>query len=304
MNRGEKRDGKRNDQRSEKRNDQHGENPAATKSVLSRTVKRSTTVPDYEDAQRDSQFASTLSSGIDLLLCYHPGESVLGNGDFAQRTGLSRSTVSRLTHTLVVLGYLRQDAQRGKYRLGASVLAMGYPLLASMQIRQIARPLMKNLADHVSGAVSLGIRDRTRMVYVETARSTDSLVMTPDIGAAIPMLSTAMGCAWLCRAPPGERETVLNQLRVNDPTQYREFATHALEARRAFSQRGYCVNRGEWRGDVFGFAVPLAKPLDGALFVVNCGTSAQSGRFAEIERDIAPRLIALVRSVEVLVGLT
>jgi DNA-binding IclR family transcriptional regulator len=264
-----------------------------------------TTVPaGCRNVERDSQFASTLSSGIDLLLCYHPGEPVLGNGDFAQRTGLSRSTVSRLTHTLVVLGYLRKDAQRGKYRLGASVLAMGYPLLASMQIRQIARPLMKNLADHVSGAVSLGIRDRTRMVYVETARSTDSLVMTPDIGASIPLLSTAMGRAWLCRAPAAEREMALNQLRVNEPVHFQQFASHAYEARKAFEQRGYCVNHGEWRSDVFGFAVPLAKPLDGSLFVVNCGTSAQAGRFAEVERDIAPRLIALVRNVEVLVGLT
>lgn len=46
-------------------------------------------------AERDSQFASTLSSGIDLLLCYRAGESVLGNGDFVQRTGLSKD---RKTH--------------------------------------------------------------------------------------------------------------------------------------------------------------------------------------------------------------
>jgi DNA-binding IclR family transcriptional regulator len=256
------------------------------------------------DTQRDSQFASTLSSGIDLLLCYRAGESVLGNGDFVQRTGLSKATVSRLTHTLVVLGYLRQDAQRGRYRLGAPVLAMGYPLLASMQIRQIARPLMKNLADHVDGAVSLGIRDRTQMVYVETARSTDSLVMTPDIGALLPLLSSAMGRAWLCRAPAAEREAVLNQLQVTDPGQYRDFAASAQEARKSFEQRGYCTNRGEWRADVFGFAVPLAQPLDGTLFVFNCGAPAQAGRFAALEREIAPRLIALVRSVEVLVGLT
>jgi DNA-binding IclR family transcriptional regulator len=259
--------------------------------------------PGCPGAERDSQFASTLSSGIDLLLCYRAGESALGNGDFVQRTGLSKATVSRLTHTLAVLGYLRQDAQRGKYRLGAPVLAMGYPLLASMQIRHIARPLMKNLADHVNGAVSLGIRDRTQMVYVETARSTDSLVMTPDIGAVLPLLSTAMGRAWLCLAPAAEREAVLNQLRVADPGQYRDFAAGAQEARKSFAQRGYCANRGEWRPDVYGFAVPLAKPLDSTLFVFNCGAPAQAGRFAALERDIAPRLIALVRSVEVLVGL-
>src|SRR4051794_7933221 len=96
---------------------------------------------------KDSQFATTLARGIDLLLCYRVGESVLGNRDFVQRTGLSKTTVSRLTHTLTRLGYLRHDARLEKYRLGPAVLSMGYPLLANMQIRQIARPLMRELSE-------------------------------------------------------------------------------------------------------------------------------------------------------------
>ena len=166
------------------------------------------------DDPTDRQFARTLANGIDLLLAYRPGETLLGNRDFVQRTGLSKSTVARLTHTLSVLGYLRHEAEQGKYRLGAPVLAPGYPLLASMQIRQVARPLMKALADEVGGAVSLGIRDRTQMIYVETARSTDNLVVPPDIGAALPMLTTAIGRAWLCRVPADLRDPVLNRLRL------------------------------------------------------------------------------------------
>ena len=165
---------------------------------------------------KDSQFATTLARGIDLLLCYRVGESVLGNRDFVQRTGLSKTTVSRLTHTLTRLGYLRHDARLEKYRLGPAVLSMGYPLLANMQIRQIARPLMRELSEQTGGAVSLGIRERIHMIYVETSRSTDKLIMTPDIGAPIPILSTAMGRAWLCRAPADERMAVLNQIRVKD----------------------------------------------------------------------------------------
>src|SRR5690606_36950798 len=120
---------------------------------------------------------------------------VLGNKEFVQRTGLSKSTVARLTHTLVQLGYLRRDNASGKYRLGAAVLVMGYPLLASMQLRQIARPLMKQLAGEINGAVSLVIRDRLQMIYVETARSNEALQTRPDIGASLPMLASAAGRA-------------------------------------------------------------------------------------------------------------
>ena len=253
--------------------------------------------------EKDPQFASTLARGIALLQSYRVGESVLGNKDFAERTGLSKTAVARLTHTLVALGYLRHDAALGKYRLGASVLSMSYPLLASMQLRQIARPLMKKLANHIHGAVSLGIRDRTQMVYIETMRSTNSLVMTPDIGATIPIMTTAIGKAWLCKAPAEERETVLNRIRVADPKQFDRHYGGILQARKTFERNGYCSNRGEWRKDVYGFAAPLDKPVDSTLFVFNCGILARPGQFSEIEREVAPLLVSLVRSTEVLLGL-
>jgi len=257
----------------------------------------------YEDYEKDAQFASTLSRGIDILQSFRVGESVLGNRDFAERTGLSKATVGRLTHTLVALGYLRHDQALGKYRLGASVLSMSYPLLASMQLRQIARPLMKNLANQIQGAVSLGIRERTQMVYVETTRSTASLVRTPDIGATIPIMSTATGKAWLCKAPADEREAVLNRVRVADPDGFARDYPGVLEARKMFERHGYCVSRGEWRRDVYGFAAPLEKPVDSTLFVFNCGLLARPGQFAEIEKEVAPLLVSLVRGTEVLLGL-
>jgi len=260
--------------------------------------------PCSDTEQKDSQFATTLARGIDLLLCYRVGESVLGNRDFVQRTGLSKTTVARLTHTLTLLGYLRHDARLEKYRLGPAVLSMGYPLLANMQIRQIARPLMRKLSEQTGGAVSLGIRERIHMIYVETSRSTDKLIMTPDIGAPIPILSTAMGRAWLCRAPADERKAVLNQIRVKDPEHYRCFHLAAAQAMRAYEQRHYCANRGEWRSDVYGFAVPVSRHVDSHLFVFNCGIPSAAGSYTSIERDVAPRLVSLVRSIEVALGFT
>ncbi|GJG98322.1 IclR family transcriptional regulator [Cupriavidus pauculus] len=260
---------------------------------------------DHDDTidPSDRQFARTLANGIDILLAYRPGEALLGNRDFVQRTGLSKSTVARLTHTLAVLGYLRHEAALGKYRLGAPVLAPGYPLLASMQIRQVARPLMKALADEVGGAVSLGVRDRTQMIYVETARSTDNLVVPPDIGAAMPMLTTAMGKAWLSRVPAELRDPILNRLRLADPDAWHRAGPGLAQAREDLETAGYCSNRAEWRHDVFAFAVPLCKPVDGQWFVVNSGVRARPGTFPAAQQRVAPRLVTLARTLETLLGL-
>ena len=60
---------------------------------------------------------------------------------------LPKSTVSRLTSTLTRLGYMVQIEDSGKYRLGTATLSLGSAMLARMDVRQLARPMMQELAD-------------------------------------------------------------------------------------------------------------------------------------------------------------
>ncbi|WP_028356116.1 IclR family transcriptional regulator [Bordetella petrii] len=254
-------------------------------------------------SERDTQFASTLAHGIDILACFKADKPELANKDFAHQTGLSRSAVARLTHTLVELGFLQRDPATARYRLGASVLAMSHPLLASMQIRQVARPLMKQLADHARGAVSLVVRDRLQMVYVETARSNERLQTRPDIGAALPMLASAAGKAWLSRVPDAERVAVLNQLRVANPGEFERHVSALAGAQRDLERKGYCGNNLQWRPDAYGFAVPLYRQHESLLYVFNCGVPSCDGPYKARAADLGPRLVTLAREVERLLGM-
>ncbi len=256
-----------------------------------------------ESSERDTQFASTLAHGIDILSCFRADSPVLANKDFAQQTGLSKSAVARLTHTLLLLGFLQRDAHTTGYRLGASVLAMCHPLLASMPIRQVARPLMKQLAHHAKGAVSLVVRDRLQMTCVETARANESLQTRPDIGAAWPLLASAAGKAWLCRASEEERTSVLNQLRVADADQYARHFASLETARQEIERKGYCGNNLQWRPDAYGFAAALCRPYNSLVYVFNCGVPASDGSYRIRAADLGPRLAALAREVEVLLGM-
>jgi DNA-binding IclR family transcriptional regulator len=253
---------------------------------------------------RDRDFATTLAHGIDILACFRADRPELANKDFALQTGLSKSAVARLTHTLVELGFLQRSGPPARYRLGASVLALSYPLLASMQIRQLARPLMKQLADHACGAVSLVVRDRLQIVFVETARSNDALQTRPDIGGSLPLLASAAGKAWLCRAPDSERAAVLNQLRVADAGHYAQHFPSLETAARDLERTGYCGNNMQWRPDAFGFAAPLCRPYQSLLYVFNCGVPSGDGPYRERAADIGPRLVALARETEQLLGLS
>ena len=247
---------------------------------------------------RNPQFATTLAHGLDLLNCFKVGETILSNKDFVVRTGLSKATVSRLTYTLSMLGFLRYDSILRKYRLGSAVVSVGYPLLQGLGIRQLARALMKELADYAKGSVSLGIRDRTQMVYVETSRGHEVLAFRPDTGASLPILGSAMGRAWLCRAAPTQRAAVLEQIRCQDPAQWAAHRAGFDEVLRAYAQRGFTINRGDFQRDIHAVAVPMRETIDSEIAVFNCGVPRLRLGETTLVEEIAPRLVAMVNTVE------
>jgi DNA-binding IclR family transcriptional regulator len=189
----------------------------------------------------------------------------------------------------------------GKYQLGSAVLSIGYPLLASMSVRQIARPFMKELADYTSGSVNMGIRDRLNMVYVEACRS-GNLTTLPDIGTSIAIAQSVMGRAYLFACTAQEREGLLNQMKVKEPEMlrhYQDAITRSLEEIRA---RGFCVSLGDLRREVHAVGVPMRRSPDGEIVTFNCGVPAFLLKKGQLEQDIGPRLVAMVRNIEAAMG--
>ncbi|HXZ52107.1 MAG TPA: IclR family transcriptional regulator [Burkholderiales bacterium] len=260
------------------------------------------TTYSYEH-EGDRQFATTLARGLEVLRCFTPLEPMLGNKEISVRTGLPKPTVSRLTYTLTKLGYLRHNMRLGKYQLGSAVLSIGYPLLASMSVRQVARPFMKELADYTGGSVSMGIRDRLNMVYVESSRNGNTLTMLPDIGTAVPIAQAAIGRAFLAACTPAEREAVLNQIKVKEPELHRKFRPAIDKSLEDIRGRGFCVSIGELRREVSAVAVPMRRTVDGEIIAFNCGVPSFALKKGQLEDDIGPRLVAMVRNVEAALGI-
>jgi len=73
--------------------------------------------------QGDRKFITALARGLEVLRVFTPTEGLLGNGEIAERTGLPKPTVSRLTYTLTKLGYLSHIERLAKYQLAPAALA-------------------------------------------------------------------------------------------------------------------------------------------------------------------------------------
>ncbi len=252
-----------------------------------------------EDNDKDRQFVTALARGLEVLRCFKPSDRHLGNQDIAERTGLPKPTVSRLTYTLTRMGYLHHDEKLGKYQLGSGVLSLGYSFLTNMDVLKIARPLMQELADYSHTVVSVGTRDRLGMVYLDGRHSTAATVsLRREPGTRVPIATTAMGRALLCGLPDHEREKLMDNIRQRDPARWSKNRAGIEQALRDYQERGFCLSIGDWRSDVNAVGVPMLPIAGCRLLTFNCAAPSFVLRQHMIEDDIGPRLVNLVRSIE------
>jgi len=254
------------------------------------------------DLSADRQFSMNLARGMEVLRAFTLAEPMLGNREISDRTGLPKPTVSRLTYTLTLLGYLSRVEGLQKYRLGSGVLSLGYPLLANTRVRQIARPFMEQVARETGCTVNLGMRDRTSVVYLDTCRVDAGNVYQPDIGSTRPLLSTSIGRALIVARPPAERKAILNRLKVEDPERF-EIDKPLWEAdQKAFAQRGYCYSPGNWRKEVHGVAAPIRLSPREEIVALACTWASYRLDKQTVEKQVAPRLLDAVRLIETACG--
>src|SRR3954470_361888 len=184
----------------------------------------------------------SLERGIDILRSFRPGSELLGNADLAERTGLSRSTVSRLTQTLVGCGYLQVEARTRAYRLAPAVLSLAHAMRTGSTALAIAAPLMRAAAQAERINVGLAAADRDEMVYLESIRyHPRPSLRTVVSGQRVPMELTSLGRAWLAGAPEDQRQTLLAHFRRTRRAQWPELGPALAAAISQVEASGYCA---------------------------------------------------------------
>src|SRR6267378_1268989 len=162
---------------------------------------------------------------------------------------------------------------------------------------------LTKLADYCNGSVSMGVRDRLNMVYVESCRSGNGITTLPDIGTSVPISQSVIGRAFLAACTPPEREAVLNQMKVKEPEAHRKFRPSIDKSLEDIRARGFCASMGELRREVYGVGVPMRRTVDGEIVSFNCAVPAFMVKKGQLEEDLGPRLVAMVRNIEASLGL-
>ncbi|WP_140636751.1 IclR family transcriptional regulator [Methylibium rhizosphaerae] len=216
----------------------------------------------------------SLERGIEILRAFRPGVDLMGNGELAERTGLSRATVSRLAQTLVDCGLLEHDRRRRAYRLAAPVLSLAHAMRSGSPVLAMAGPLMRSEAEKRKINVGLAVADRDEMVYLESVRYSRRVAWRNVVaGQRVPIELTSLGRAWLAAAPRDASRAVLEQVRARRASGWRALSQEISAAVERVRSDGFCW--ASWQPQVVALAAPIV--VDGhPVYVLNMSVTGDT----------------------------
>jgi IclR family pca regulon transcriptional regulator len=206
--------------------------------------------------------SQSLERGLAILTSFSESRSVLGIADLARAVDLNKSTTHRYVATLAALGFLQQDTETRKYRLGPRVVDLGFAAVNSMEITRVAGRSLQALSDETGYTVSMAVLDGIDIVYVDRRRSVREGQLGIDlnlhVGSRLPAYCTSMGKALLAYVPPDRLRLLL------DRTDLARRGPNTITAREALlsslqrvRQSGVAVNDEELAPGLRSIAAPI-----------------------------------------------
>jgi DNA-binding IclR family transcriptional regulator len=152
-----------------------------------------------EADETDRYIVPALRRGLDILEMFSRGHQVVTVPQITRELGISRATAFRLVHTLEVAGYLERLPSAFAYRLGRQSLAISFEYLNSLDVVDVARPLLEQLRDTLGATAHLAVRHGTAMLYLLRAPSRHRLVssLVVPVGTRYPVHAVSCGRALL-----------------------------------------------------------------------------------------------------------
>lgn len=197
-----------------------------------------------------------LERGLKLLQLFERDRVELGAPEIARELQLPRATVFRLIQTLEGLGFLERNGT--SLRLGPAVLRLGFEYLASLELTEIARPVIEQLRDESGCASQLVIRDGREVVVVLKASNPSMFASNVNVGTRFPAHATILGRTLLCELSDEELKRLFPEPRLKafSPTTPKTL-TELKKLLAADRRRGYVVSESFFEQGISAVAAPV-----------------------------------------------
>jgi IclR family KDG regulon transcriptional repressor len=276
-----------------------GKGKSAPASTSRAAGKRKASVQSDEDSAAGR--LSSVACALRLLKTFSEDEVEIGISGLAKRLDVAKSTVHRLVTTLVSEGFLEQNPDSGRYRLGLSLFALGALMRNSMNVSNQARSLLLTLRDRIDEAVHLAVLEQNSIMYLYNLESRKAIGIRSHIGARKPAFCTSEGRVMLAFAAPEVLDRVFQQglvartpATVTDPKKLRKILADVRE-------EGYAIDDEESEIGLRAIAAPI-RDVSGQV-VAAVGLAAPAARLTKRGmRALIPELVQTASTISARLG--
>jgi IclR family transcriptional regulator, pca regulon regulatory protein len=243
-----------------------------------------------QTASEKKQFLQSLERGMAVIQVFSREHPSLTLSEVARLTGITRATARRILLTLERLGHVRSD---GRYfSLTPRVLTLGWAYLSSLNLWEIAQPLMEDLVDQTKESCSAATLDLPDIVYVARVPTRRIMTIALGVGTRLPAHATSMGRVLLADLPEGELEAFLagtqlqrfTETTITDPAEL----TAALREVRA---QGFAFVDEELEIGLRSIAAPVTGRDGRTIAAVNVSAAAARVSIDEMRERFLPALL-------------
>jgi len=252
---------------------------------------------------RDDYHIEALERGLRVLEAFSPDAPSLSMTEIAEQTGLNKSTAFRVMHTLDRLGYLKRDPDTKRYRPGLKVLRLGFSVLNSLEMVQIAQPYLKALSAQSGKTTNMTVRDRAEIVYVARIKVQQILAVDLQLGSRLPVYCTSMGKAQLIDLSSDDLLQLLGPgpYPVMGPNTITTLERLVDELDQVRSQ-GYAINDEELAVGLRSVGAPLLGQGRQVIAAINISIPSARASRQEMEETLAPMVVEAADEISSLLG--
>jgi IclR family transcriptional regulator, KDG regulon repressor len=244
---------------------------------------------------------SSVTSALLVLKVFSHGEPELGISSIAQRLGLAKSTVHRLAVTLAGEGFLEQNPQNGRYRLGLSLFSLGALVRQRMDVSHQALSLLTALRDQTQETVHLAILDETSIMYLHNMESAQAIGTRSYIGTRKPAFCTSEGRVLLAFNAPELTLAVLKEDLVQRTPKTTTDVKKLRQMLEEVRHNGYATDDEESESGMRSVAAPIRDISGNAIAAVGLAGPIQRLTKKELRR-LVPQVVSTAAGISARMG--
>jgi DNA-binding IclR family transcriptional regulator len=178
---------------------------------------------------------------------------------------------------------------------------MSTSMTRGLQVRNLIRLRLQEVAEQIPGTIGFTIPDRYHMVYLEYARADHALGLHSVTGSRIAMGRTAAGHAYVAALDEDVGNALITEMAREMPEDASVLRSRIEGNRASLREHGYVIAGGMFSPHITGIAAPIWSPQYQTYVVVTIGLLASMYDEPRLQQEVAPLLMQLTAAVAAMV---